>query len=228
MDDFKQHAKSSYPFECVGCVKDDVYYPLINTHSQPDKFFSLSLAEIEKINPEYILHSHPATGKPNPEWPSITDLKLFYSQPQYKWGIIATDGEEFSNFVLFDEFNPPDLEGRTYVWGIADCYSVIRDWYWLDRSIKLKNYPRDYNSYKAGEDLYSKYFADAGFYEVGINDVQVGDVLLMAQNGVISHAAIVNRPGRVIHHYIGRFSQEDDLSKWIRATNKVVRHAQTL
>ncbi len=226
LEDFKVHATESFPCECVGYVKDDQYVRLENTHPQPESNFRISLATLITVNPEIVLHSHPHHGQPNSSWPSLSDLKCFYSKPEWKWGIISTDGEEYGQFVLFDDKNPTNLIGREYIWGIQDCYSLIRDWYKIEMGITLKNYPRDYNSHQHGNaNYYESNFADAGFYEVPINDIKIGDVLLLSINShSVNHAAIVSGNDEIMHHWLNRLSAKDSLSKWLRATSKVVRY----
>lgn len=226
--DFQTHAKESYPNECVGYVKDGVYQRLINTHPQPDKHFRIPIDLFLTVNPDMVLHSHPHHGQPHSNWPSLADLECFYAHPQCKWGILATDGVECSDLVLFDDNNPADLVGREYIWGVQDCYSVIRDWYKINRRIILKNYPRDYHMHQSGDKTYYEdKFADAGFVEVGVNDIQIGDVLLLSINTRhVNHAAIVIGEDTILHHWVNRLSDTDSLSKWLRATKRVVRYAK--
>jgi cell wall-associated NlpC family hydrolase len=91
----------------------------------------------------------------------------------------------------------------------------------------LKNYPRDLQEFQSGKDLYGENFADAGFVEVGLNDLQVGDVLMMSiMSNKINHAALYLGGNEIIHHQINRFSCSDRLDKWERFIVKVVRYAK--
>ncbi len=223
LQDLQAHAKEAYPEECVGYVKDGVYVRLDNKHPEPTKHFRIAQSDLYGVNPDVVWHSHPATGQANPHWPSMADLRLFYSTP-IRWGIIATDGVEVGPMVIFDDKNPSPLIGREYVWGVQDCYSLIRDWY-KQQGIILKNYPRDLKEFQSGKDLYGDNFGDAGFIEVGMNDLQVGDVLLMSiMSNKINHAALYLGGNEMIHHQINRFSCSDRFDKWERFIVKVVRY----
>ena len=226
LTDLQAHARETFPEECVGYVKDGVYVRLVNRHPEPTKHFRIAVADLYGVNPDVIWHSHPATGQVNPHWPSKADLELFYGNPDVRWGVLATDGVEVGPMVIFDDINPPGLLGREYIWGVYDCYSLIRDWY-KSQEIELKNYPRDLQEFQSGKDLYGENFADAGFVEVGLNDLQVGDVLMMSiMSNKINHAALYLGGNEIIHHQINRFSCSDRFDKWERFIVKVVRYAK--
>lgn len=223
--DLIAHVKAQYPLEAVGYTKDGKFYPLVNSHPDPANHFRISISDLYNANPDIIWHSHPSNGQANPHWPSKKDLETFYSNSNYKWGIVATDGEEVGPFIIYDDNNPLPLLGRTYTWGIHDCYSIMRDWYKL-QGVKLKDIPRDYQSFVSGMDLYNLHFKEVGFVEVGTNDIQIGDVLLLSiMSSTVNHAAIVVGENEIYHHQIGRLSCSDRLDRWSKVITKVIRYA---
>ena len=60
--------------------------------------------------------------------------------------------------------------GCTPQTGVSDCYSLIRDWYRTERGIALPEFPRDWEWWEYGGDLYAMGFAEAGFVKLPEND----------------------------------------------------------
>ena len=77
-----------------------------------------------------------------------------------------------------------------------------------------------------GGNLYDQYFAEAGFYEVPLEQIQIGDALLMqiAPSQVINHAAVVTGVDEMLHHGYGRLSGYTAIGGYLKRTRKVVRH----
>ena len=228
---FEAHALSCYPEEACGLVVNDQYVPCTNTADDPLKDFRVDGAELIKARAagslQAVLHSHPyssaaATAWP-PEWPSGADMESWLADI-VPWGIAATDGEGFTKMVWLDDANPEPLIGREFIHGVNDCYSLVRDWYRLERGITLKNYPRTYGWWSDNKNLYAENFASAGFEEIPLESLQIGDAVLMrVGSGVIRHAAVVTGHNEITHHMFHRFSGTDSLSKWNRCIAKAVR-----
>jgi cell wall-associated NlpC family hydrolase len=109
------------------------------------------------------------------------------------------------------------LEGREFICGIADCYTIIRDWYRINKKITLPNYPRDINHWYRGESLYDKYFAHAGFERITIEQADVGDLILIrTANGTTNHGGIYLGENQMLHHLYNRLSGKDSTTRWSR------------
>jgi len=229
-DDYKRHAIDSYPEECVGLVTKDGQYVALTNHAQdPLTSFAINPIEIAQYDIDTICHSHPAGIRDNGniEWPSSHDMETFIKYPQYKWMIIGTDGESVTDTVVYDANDQTPLLGRTYIHGIHDCYAIIRDWY-KSVGITIKDYPRSYDWWHHGQDLYSKNFADCGFYEIfpeSVNDLIPGDVLMTTAGGdVIVHAYIYVGDGLAYHHLINHLSSSKPISVIFNRAVKYVRY----
>jgi cell wall-associated NlpC family hydrolase len=229
LEAFKQHVLAEYPKEAVGVVVAGEYKPLVNTAVNPCQTFEVDALEIKRLGePECLLHSHPyALNRRQtapPQWPTTADMTSWLAG-SIPWGIVATEGEGISPLVWLDENDVPPLVGREFVHGVHDCYSIVRDWFKLERGITLKNFARGWRWWKTDADLYNKNFVKAGFVEIDMAQAKVGDVVLM-QYGAnwINHAGVITGPNQILHHLAFGLSGHDDLGKYLQQIRKVVRY----
>lgn len=225
----EKHALECYPEECVGIIVDGKYKRLKNTHANPTESGSFDESVFVKYQVQALIHSHPNSGNQ----PSLADCDA-WRKLKVVFGIIATDGEAVSEIRWLDENNPAPLVGREFIYGHHDCGSIVRDWYWLERGIRIPDFARDHD-WKPGEahkDLYSQIVDKAGFYEVDRRDLQEGDVLLMRIAGPHMHHAAVyvgnNKILQQLHAPKARhLSGYDDLmGAWDKFVVKVVRYGK--
>lgn len=218
--DFKAHVLQEYPKEACGLIRQGKYVPCENVHSEPTKAFKIAAKDL--IEPyEAVLHSHPYhlgddsfKLKNNPAWASARDIEVF-NQGNTPWGIVCTDGEGVSQINwLFNTQSYPVL-GREFSHGTFDCYATVRDWYFQERGLDLPNYPRQYDWWNNGQDLYTQNFKDAGFYEITEEEADIGDAVLMrVMSPVPNHAAVISGNNEITHHLFHRLSETDRLNKW--------------
>lgn len=213
------HAIEEFPRESCGVVRDDKYCPQINVHENPEKGFRMD-REVwtygvypGESKLQAVIHSHPN----GPECPSMQDMVSQISSA-IPWGIISTfrtvdekirgtDPFWFGNGVL-----APPLLGRKFRHGVTDCYSLIRDWYKLNRDVTLDEIPRAWEWWENGRNLYMDGFARAGFEEVLVhNRPLVGDIALICIGSkIVNHAGVYVGEGRVMHHPASRRSNGYD------------------
>lgn len=215
-----EHAIQEYPNESCGLIINDVYYPCTNIAVNPKETFVISAAERGLLEMKYgtisaIVHSHPHQLSPEvlhrPEWPSSMDMESWISEGIPFW-IIACDGVKCDILKMDDDVISP-LEGREFIHGYTDCYAIIRDFYRLDLGIKLKNYPRSFEWWYNGQDLYSQNFEDAGF-KIKVGRPVRGDVMLYNfSSPVVNHAAICTGDNLSIHHFINKTSRAYPINK---------------
>lgn len=230
---FVKHVLEQYPKEAVGVIKDGAYLPLENIHENPEQEFRvdpLALAGVGAF--EAVLHSHPYNASSRLpdryakfEWPTSHDMKswIAFGVP---FGIVSTDGAGVSPIFWMDDNDRPVLVGRDFEHGTADCYAVIRDWFWQERKLALKNYPRSWRWWEQSHDLYREYFEDAGFVKISPSDAGLGDCIVYKIGGspVPNHAAVVLENDMILHHVIGHKSAYDMRARWKRFEAFVVRY----
>lgn len=115
-------------------------------------------------------------------------------------------------FIPNRYFENFDYEGRPFIHGMFDCYTLVRDYYKRNFNIFLPtNIQRDWEWWNKGENLYLENAKDCSFEEA--EDIKKHDVLLMKINSPVpNHAAIYLGEGKILHHMSGRFSTVQDLS----------------
>lgn len=233
LDKFKSHAKKTYPREACGVVVNGEYIPCKNIAEQPTATFVIAAQELAEIaatkgRATALLHSHPISktiaSKWPEQWPSHHDM-VQWMKGNIPWGIIATDGENFSDLVWMDESVIAPLEGRPFVHGVWDCYGLVRDWFRLERGITIPNFPRGMEWWEKGANHYEENFEKAGFVEISRDEIQPGDcAMYQVRSPVINHAAVITGSNEIMHHLFHRYSGRDDFHKWERLVAKYVRY----
>lgn len=206
------HAISAYPHESVGVVVDGAYIPLENKHESPARDFYVPPEEYLALGTiEALLHSHPfVKGDVIPcLYPSARDMasQMAMAVP---WGIICCDDERAWEIEWFGDQTPrKPLEGRGFAHGITDCYSLIRDYYLMEHGIRLKEFPRDWEWWKNGQDLYVEGFSQTGFVSIAPSGLLPGDVFLASigtsamRGGKVNHGGIYLGNDMILHHKTG-------------------------
>ena len=206
-----QHAQAEQPKECCGvvCVVKGRrrYFPCRNLAATPDEHFvmdPLDYAEAEDQGEVVaVIHSHPVS---NPK-PSEADL-VACEKTGVPWHIINPLTEEWGYCEPSGHQLP--YVGRQFAFGVVDCYTLVRDWYAREYGIQLRDYDRRDKFWEHGENLYMDNFANEGFSEIPVADVQPGDLILMNVCSLVpNHAAIYLGDQLILHHVQQRLSSRD-------------------
>jgi len=218
----KVHAMTEYPKEAVGYVVNGMYVAQTNISEDPLNNFEVdpkawvNYSKMGKI--QGVIHSHPIRYGENGtrqvvDYPNAVDM-FCQIRTAVPWGIIVCDGEWADAPFFWGGDTPiPPLTGtkRFFRHGVTDCYSLIRDYYRLKLEILLPDYPRNWLWWEEKDedgkqhDLYSKFFADAGFYKVNPLELKPNDVFLaqLPKSEVVCHGGIyLGGPGDMILHHL--------------------------
>ena len=216
--DALNHAKKEDPKESVGLLLNikgkERYYPCNNLALTNHQCFILDPEDYVKADSigsiTAIIHSHPIT----PPTPSQAD-KVSCEQSNLPWHIVNPKTEKWASLQPTGYKAP--LIGRQWVWGVTDCWSLVRDYYKEQKKIELLDYERS----MLPEDflknpLFEKYAERTGFRELKQNEsLEQGDVLLMSiLHPTLNHVAIF-LGDMVLHHLADRLSCREPLSEWL-------------
>jgi proteasome lid subunit RPN8/RPN11 len=224
------HARAEYPREACGLVLNGAYVPVDNLAENPRENFMIAVAETMRPGVQAIVHSHP-DGDP---WPSAEDMagQIATALP---WGVLTVGSGGAGSVLWWGPGVPrPPLIGRDFRHGPSgsdgrgDCYALIRDWFAEERGIELMEFPRAdrwWSDEERLQNLYLDNFGKAGFEEIGIEEIQPGDVVLArVMSRVPNHGGIVLANGLVLHHLTHRLSRTEPLGPWMRHVTHALRY----
>ena len=223
------HAKEQDPKESCGLLLEikgkEKYFPCKNlsTYSQqcfiidPDDFVKAE----ESGNILAVIHSHPVT----PPIASQAD-KISCENSDLPWHIVNPKTEQWGYYE--PSGYKPTLLGRPWVWGITDCWSLVRDWYKEEKNIILRDWDRPTTPQQFLEKpLFESCAWRTGFRELRTDEKLIdGDVLLMSiLSPNLNHVAIF-LDGDVLHHLADRISCKEPYNQWLlKCTGKRYRYA---
>ena len=223
-----KHAKEQDPRESVGVLivikGKEQYYPCNNLSTYSQQCFILDPEDYVKADAlgeiTAIVHSHPVT----PPSPSQAD-KVSCEQSGLKWHIVNPKTETWG-YCEPTGYKPP-LIGRQWVWGVTDCWSLVRDYYKEQHNIQLLDYqrpttPQDF----LDNPLFEQYAERTGFRELNKDEkLQKGDVLLMSiLHPTLNHVAIF-LGDEILHHLADRLSTREPYNQWLlKCTGKRYRY----
>ena len=223
-----KHAKEQDPRESVGVLivikGKEQYYPCNNLSTYSQQCFILDPKDYVKADAlgeiTAIVHSHPVT----PPSPSQAD-KVSCEQSGLKWHIVNPKTETWG-YCEPTGYKPP-LIGRQWVWGVTDCWSLVRDYYKEQHNIQLLDYerpttPQDF----LDNPLFEQYAERTGFRQLNKDEkLQKGDVLLMSiLHPTLNHVAIF-LGDEILHHLADRLSTREPYNEWLlKCTGKRYRY----
>ena len=223
--DMAAHARKHENEESCGLIAGGKFWPCKNTNPLPSQCFSISaeaFARVDEIGVDAVFHSH--LGLDNKF--SKEDIKAC-KQVNVPWVMYCMGTNEWH--YMDPTGNAPYLE-RQWIYGIYDCYGLIRDYYKQEFSIALDDFPRGEEREWESSDwrMFEKNFKEQGFVEIGDDDLKRGDVFLMQmQCSFPNHVGVLHdlSSGVFYHHLTGRLSEASVYGGyWRKHTNKILRH----
>jgi proteasome lid subunit RPN8/RPN11 len=227
----REHAIAEYPRESCGVILADGYHRLQNVSIDPEHTFEctdqiapmLAAGEIRAL-----VHSHPD----GPHAPSSWDMTQALAM-NIPWGLISCDATAaLPTFYWFEDWEPPALEGRGFRYGPSgtdgrgDCAALVRDWYRLNRGVRLKEFPREDRFWLKPGVSYRDNLLSTGFTPADRTQPEVGDVFLATiRSTKPNHSGIYVGNGKIMHHLENRFSRVDAATPWMRMVTDWFRYS---
>ena len=210
------HAKHVYPNECCGLIVDGDYITCKNVADDPTETFRISRDDWQPA--DVVVHSHPQGQR----YLSGADRAAQHKM-RCDWWLVVASADQWQ---IVKYRYAPLLRGRTFNYGTHDCYGLIEDAYILC-GIKLMKYERKGEAQEIEDNAFIVNFPKSGFYQVELNDMQPGDVILTSIRGNANHASIYLGDEQVLHHPYGGLSRREGFCDvWHKSMHSVWRHKQ--
>lgn len=209
---------NAWPNEAIVAIwADGSWREFPNVHPEPIGAFSLShedKAYLLKRRPALFLHSHP-NGDPSP---SDRDTESQIATG-WTWGIVAVHANLVGVYdVSYPEIWGPEkpvepLLGRSYLWGVRDCWTLCADFYGasgriLDPIPRVRE-PGNHHQLERGRDPFRYWPPRLGFVRVDRHQRQPDDLAIMFwKSPIANHCAIYRGEGRYLHQLENRHSEE--------------------
>jgi proteasome lid subunit RPN8/RPN11 len=231
-DEIRTHAKKVSPREACGFI--------IGESENPRLFFVDNISETPMnnflIHPKQyleaeqhgkiigIFHSHPR----HLPIPSHADQTIC-NKGNVPWYIYSLVSDAFA--ITIPNADEAPILGRQFIWGVYDCYTLIRDYYKQELGIVFPQ--ADYYEerfWEKGNNYYLDRFVNFGFKIV--SDIKANDVALItirSKPKVPNHAGVIMGNGLILHHLQDRLSTTDVYGdSWRRMTLYTIRHESFL
>lgn len=229
----QEYSISQFPREACGFIlNNNEFITLENIHPEPLSNFLTCPFEYLKYKDQikYIFHSHTRedSNKPLESYltPSKSDMQnqMLFNVP---WVLLACDVNRSTHCEIFGwQIIRDDFIGKTFVHGIRDCYSLVRNYFYKTKGCLLKEIPRENFWWESDENLYMKSFKSVGFSEVfrENNKFEVNDLLLfkIGRTKSINHAGVYIGNGWMLHHLYHGLSSKVPVSQYLKFLEKVI------
>lgn len=234
-DRIRREALDAYPEEAVWLITDEGCRRVPNVAEDALKSFRVAKSDMLSAQSEGLLavvHSHPDA----PPYPSEEDMRGQVATG-VPWGIVPTDA--YGTRPLFwwggDVERSPLLD-RGFRHGVTDCYALIRDYYAMEHGIALPEFPRSWEWWTDGQDLYGEGFPKAGFrrFDPNIEPPREGDMwFAQLRSEVPNHGGIYLGDDTILHHLTSRsgydeacLSRREPIARWLPHITHWLRHEE--
>jgi proteasome lid subunit RPN8/RPN11 len=224
---FIEYAKNSPDKEVCGIVSNSTFIPITNISIDPNSFIFNTdeyLKVLEDHQIDYIIHSHTTYSSK----PSAADIYscnngvvpwIIYSVSEDTHTIIQPDTSELLPYI-----------GRSYHFGIIDCWSLVSDVLYRECGIKTNRIVlSDPKWYLQNRDIFTEGAVNNNFIKV--NDLKEYDVLLfkIGSYSIPTHSGIKYGDNTFLHHLQDRASSLDVYGPyWNRYTHSIYRHKELI
>lgn len=223
IEEFTAVARREYPREACGLVavfRGRARLVICqNRAREPDNDFLISPQDYVDAELQGdvvgVIHSHPGASAA----PSGMD-QASHAASGLTWWIVGLSGPDdpAPDVVTMPAADALPLIGRQFVHGAVDCFTLIADWYWRERGVRLPDIERPDDWWHKGMNLYVDSYSAAGF--VALPDgagTLPGDIMVMnIGSSVANHGAILINDNVILHHLHGRLSCQEVYTGYYR------------
>jgi len=212
----RQHAETAHPREACGFILNDgSIVPCENQASENDQFKIGVNDSAQYLESAFACwHTHA-----NLMEFSECDVKACkaLNLPYAAWDVGS------SSPLWLDPSQSAGLVGRPWNYGVHDCYSAVRDWFYQEEGFSMADYPRLYSGewLSRGFTHFEDNYEAEGFLKLPHGaELLRGDVILMRieNDQTSNHVAVLESPekNQIFHHCIGRRSEVGGFHEFFR------------
>lgn len=234
-DVMEAHAREAFPGEAFGAVFGSrdcpAYRPVAEVADNSRAGFRVNRAALRRLEETHgallaAVHTRSSTATEDVDpllfIPSASEMRA-QAALEVPFGVLVCDRSRcIDRFWFGDQCPMLPLLGRPFRHGVTDCWSLIRDFYRQERNVLLPDYPRDWNWWTEGMDLYRQGFGEAGFRPVDPASAENADVVLFQMRSKVpNHGAVLLEDGWMLHHPASirpydslRLSYRQPLERW--------------
>jgi proteasome lid subunit RPN8/RPN11 len=218
------HAVDVFPQECCGIVSaaGDVI-PLKNQAADPYENFKISPGDFIKYSGGALCmyHSHP-------DRPAIASEADLECAKRMRLPLMIVSWPNGDIRMIGDPGKNLPLEGRNFIYGVNDCYSLVQNFYLREYGVFLPTVTRPRFGWWEDEsmDPFTEGIACSPLVEV--NTGGPGDMLLIQTPGAKTpnHTGIYMGDGTILHHKLLSLSCRSEYDELLRnATTRILRRA---
>ena len=223
------HAKEQDPKESCGLLIDikgkEKYFACKNLSNWSNQCFIIDPIDYAKAEDTgkilAVIHSHPTTQ------PIASQADMISCEDSKLPGHIVNPKTEQWGYYEPSGYKPP-LIGRHWVWGVTDCWALVRDWYKETKGIILRDWERPITPEEfIADPMFERCAWRTGFRQLRPEEkLENGDLLFMSiLTTGLNHVAIFI-DGDVLHHLADRISCKEPYNEWLlKCTGMRLRYA---
>ena len=126
-------------------------------------------------------------------------------------------------------FETASLEGKFFLLGKQDCFSIVHDFYDINFGIKMPDFSRPNDWVADKDDLIGKYWPLAGFEQLDVDEnwpPRPADLMVCTVGGSTpNHLVIFLGGNEILHHKVNMLSAKELMRPaWRRYTSYILRH----
>lgn len=229
VEQIRIEAKKNEPLECCGFIVENgaeaKIVPCENVAANPIDHFEIDNKKYLEISRQYniigVYHSHP---QPSPlESFSEEDINSC-NACRIPYYLYVNELDKFQS--VFPRNYKPKYIGNPFIWGVYDCFTLVRLYYQHHFDIFINDYPRDEKYFTNPDNRIIENFEKEGFIEIKEKtQLRKHDILVFfGAKNLPQHFGVYQGNGEMTHHMINKLSCKEPIGAFARKTCIILRH----
>ncbi|EBD1259789.1 hypothetical protein IRA26_004299 [Salmonella enterica] len=202
------------------------YMPCVNVSPVPEQGAMIDSNDLQIITNSNVV-THVVCSVPDNLSHNVAEYQKMSDRDGLKYLLIFWPSQQCLNIYPKTQFG---YQGRPYIVGVYDCYSLVRDYLLAVKGVAMSDYPREMYYQNSEQNIFETKLPEEGFVKIEGDSLQPGDFLVLDLPATtLKHAAIYSGSGQILHHLPpGQSRQEAYSESWKKRTSSVWRHKQLI